>query len=72
MDNPKILDLPTTGSELFADCESFLADLSLEDESMIAGGGGKYGKSSKSKSSKSKSSKSKSKSSSRKHYGYKY
>ena len=71
MDNPKILDLPATGSELFADCESFLADLSLEDESMIAGGGGKVGhKGSKSKTTKSPTTKSKS--SSRKHYGYKY
>ena len=70
MDNPKILDLPTTGSELFADCESFLQDLSLEDESMIAGGCGKYGKGSKSKTTKSPTTKSKS--SSRKHCGYRY
>ncbi len=39
MDNQTISALPTTDSEVFADCESFLTDLSANDESMIAGGG---------------------------------
>ncbi len=38
MDNQTISALPTTDSEVFADCESFLTDLSANDESMIAGG----------------------------------
>ena len=39
MDNQTISALPTIDSEVFADCESFLTDLSANDESMIAGGG---------------------------------
>ncbi len=38
MDNQTISAVPTTDSEVFADCESFLTDLSANDESMIAGG----------------------------------
>ena len=38
MDNQTISALSTTDSEVFADCESFLTDLSANDESMIAGG----------------------------------
>ena len=49
-------DLHPAGSALFSGSESFLTDLSQEDESMITGGTDYYPKKKDSSKSKSKSS----------------
>ena len=38
MNDQEVLNIPSTDSGVFADCESFLTDLSTNKESMIAGG----------------------------------